>query len=173
LYIFCFLYGCDPNAVIASTQPAKTKSAQVQPTVTQSANPKPVRNTKTVVSNVTSKAPVSSNSSSANNRNTIVASTRQSPAAPSDLTVTVQTSGRSKTKTATLKWIDNSSNELEFVIERCEQKGNSKTCNFVELATVPANTTVYKDAPVNGTYKYRVKARNRSKDSVSSKEVRI
>lgn len=97
--------------------------------------------------------------------------------APTDLTATVQFSGkgRNKIKTVTLNWMDNSNNETEFVIERCEEtgKGKTKTCNFAEWNTVPADTTVFQDEAVTGTFKYRVKARNTNDDSGYTNEVKI
>jgi hypothetical protein len=69
-----------------------------------------------------------------------------------------------------LAWSDNSDNESNFVIERCDQVSiaatNQKnaTCAgaWRQIATVGANTTNYVDnsASVNQTYMYRVKAIN-------------
>ena len=95
------------------------------------------------------------------------------PVAPTSLTALVQTSGkgRNKTKSATLNWVDNSSNETGFVIERCEEtgKGKSKTCVFAEYGSVAADTTTFNDDSLSGTFKYRVKARNANGDSSYSK----
>ena len=101
----------------------------------------------------------------------------QPPAAPSNLTASVQFSGngRNKIKTASLSWSDNSVNEDEFVIERCKEegKGRSKTCVFSQIASVDATVTVYVDDPGTGTFKYRVMARNAQGDSPYSNEVKI
>ncbi|WP_196140746.1 M6 family metalloprotease domain-containing protein [Aliikangiella sp. G2MR2-5] len=97
--------------------------------------------------------------------------------APTNLTASVQTSGKGKnaTKTVTLNWQDNSSNEDNFIIERCLEsgKGKSKTCNFSPLATVGADSTSFSDVPGSGTFKYRVKATNSSEQSDYSNEVKI
>ncbi len=71
------------------------------------------------------------------------------PAGPSGLTTI------SNFTDATLTWTDNSINETGFRIERSKGKSN----NFKFLATVPANTTTYKDqgAPT-AEYYYRVTA---------------
>lgn len=99
------------------------------------------------------------------------------PLAPTNLTATVQFngSGKNKLKTVTLSWMDNSNNETEFVIERCEEtgKGKSKTCLFFVLDTVSANTTSFEDVPITGVFKYRVKARNTNDDSGYTNEVKI
>ena len=57
----------------------------------------------------------------------------------------------------TLNWYDNSNNESGFIIER--RTGNG---SFVEIATVPANTTYYTDSTVTSSsnYTYRVTAFN-------------
>lgn len=55
-----------------------------------------------------------------------------------------------------LHWIDNSSNEDGFKIERSDNGGS-----FVEIATVSANVTTYNDPGLaEGTYAYRVRAYN-------------
>ena len=54
-----------------------------------------------------------------------------------------------------LTWIDQSSGETEFVIERARDKRDS----FAVLVHVPANTTSYTDAGLSrGWYRYRVRA---------------
>ena len=57
----------------------------------------------------------------------------------------------------TLNWYDNINNESGFIIER--RTGNG---SFVEIATVPANTTYYTDGTVTSSsnYTYRVTAFN-------------
>jgi PKD repeat protein len=178
LYIYCHLYGCDTvDQTVTMVPDPGTQSVgdTVNPSFSASAEdkgsslPGSTINTITVLDD--------SVDSFTDIQSETVVTAPQPPTAPSNLTASVLTSGRgkTKTKTATLNWTDNSSNEFEFVIERCEQtgKGKNKTCNFVEWDIVPADTTVYKDVPVTGTYKYRVKARNSTDDSANSKEVKI
>ena len=97
--------------------------------------------------------------------------------APTNLTASVTTSGKGKnaTKSVNLNWQDNSSNEDQFVLERCQEtgKGNNKTCTFGVLATVGANVTNFADNPGSGTFKYRIKASNTASDSSYSNEVKI
>ena len=99
------------------------------------------------------------------------------PAAPSNLTATVITSGtaRNRTKTVTLKWQDNSQNESGFNIERCTQTtiGKTKVCSFSDRASVGPNITTFTEIPGSGTYKYRVRAWNASGSSGYSNEVKI
>jgi hypothetical protein len=75
------------------------------------------------------------------------------PAAPSGLTATVTS------QQVTLSWIDNSSNETGFVIERASSNGNG---TFSVIATVGANVTSYADTSVapGKTYSYRIRAVN-------------
>jgi PKD repeat protein len=98
------------------------------------------------------------------------------PAAPSNLTATVVTSGtKTKTKTVTLKWQDNSSNETGFTIQRCTEtgKGAAKACVYGDFATVGADVTSYKETPGSATYRYRVRGSNAFSSSAYSNEVRI
>jgi PKD repeat protein len=103
----------------------------------------------------------------------------QPPAAPSNLTANVQSTGHGKKKVVTgvvLSWADNSNDEVSFVVERCEEtgKGKNKTCIFTEIETVGANVTTLSDAPDNGRFKYRVKARNvNDVDSAYSNAVKV
>jgi hypothetical protein len=72
------------------------------------------------------------------------------PAAPIELTALYE----SPTK-FNLKWVDNSSNELGFIIER------STTTNFAKRTTVGANVTTWSDTEMFDptlTYSYRVAA---------------
>jgi predicted phage tail protein len=92
--------------------------------------------------------------------NTAVATTSvTAPAAPSNLVATA-----SSTTRIGLTWQDNSSNEDNFVLERC----TGATCTtFTPIATLPANTTSHQDqglAPVT-TYRYRVRAHSAGGDS--------
>jgi hypothetical protein len=103
------------------------------------------------------------------------------PAAPTNLTTSVQTTGKGKEKIITsvqLSWTDNSDNEDIFIIERCEQTGTgkSRTCIFYEFGSVLANVTSFSYIPVNpesGTYIFRVKARNAHGDSAYTNEKKI
>jgi uncharacterized delta-60 repeat protein len=72
------------------------------------------------------------------------------PIAPSNLTATAISSSQ-----INLQWIDNSSNENGFVIERSPVNSTS----FQMLATLPANSTSYSDTGIDPAtvYYYRVK----------------
>jgi len=97
------------------------------------------------------------------------------PRAPSDLVGSVVTSGtKTKTKTVTLTWRDNSANETGFVIQRCTEtgKGALKTCTFADLTMVGANVTTYRETPGGSTYRYRVRGQNAFGASGYSNEVR-
>lgn len=80
-----------------------------------------------------------------------------------------------------LSWSDNSNNENNFVIERCDQVNLSdqKTASCAgtwrSLGTVPANVTQYIDdtAIVDHTYLYRVKAINKGGSSGYTNEAVI
>ena len=98
------------------------------------------------------------------------------PAAPSNLTAAVVTSGgKTKIKTVTLNWKDNSSNETGFVIQRCTEtgKGSTRTCTYADRATIGANTTSYSETAGSGTFRYRVRGFNDRGSSASSNEVRL
>lgn len=85
----------------------------------------------------------------------------QSPAAPSNLTSTVQAGPQ-----VYLTWTDNANNETGFVIERATGDGDPATLSFAMIAVVdPRNGTgsmSYADATVmpGNAYTYRVKALN-------------
>jgi hypothetical protein len=82
-----------------------------------------------------------------------------------------------------LSWSDNSNNESEFVIERCDRltrpEGQSQTVScageWKNVGTVGANVTSYVDktALLNQAYLYRVKATNAAGSSNYTGEVRI
>lgn len=83
-----------------------------------------------------------------------------------------------------LAWSDNSNNEKNFVIERCDQvsiaaqqqkKTTSCTGGWRTIATVGANITRYTDRTVapNQTYLYRVRATNDSGASAPTNEMWI
>ncbi len=75
------------------------------------------------------------------------------PLAPSGLTATVVS-----TTQIALTWIDNSSDETQFILER--KTGGNGT--YVQIATVGANVTTYTDSglTLNTAYYYRVKCSN-------------
>jgi len=79
-----------------------------------------------------------------------VANAATRPVNPSALTATA-------TKTSIeLKWVDNSTNETSFQIERA-----LGGVNFSVIATLPANTTSYSDKNLDfGVYFYRIRAIN-------------
>lgn len=68
-----------------------------------------------------------------------------------------------------LNWTDNSSDEDNFLIERSDGTNN----NFIEIATVAANTTNFKSSALKDTsrYFYRVRAVNKAGNSDYSNEV--
>lgn len=83
------------------------------------------------------------------------------PAAPSSLTVEPLSGG------AHLTWVDNSSNETEFMIERKLAGGA-----YATLTTVPFNTTAYHDSTVVAgmTYTFHVMAMSTAGVSEPSNE---
>lgn len=82
------------------------------------------------------------------------------PAAPSGLTATTASSTR-----INLSWVDNSTNENSFIIQRSDNG-----TDFSQLTTVGANITSYSDSGLTAstTYHYRVFARNSFGDSAFS-----
>jgi predicted phage tail protein len=76
------------------------------------------------------------------------------PAAPSNLTATAVS-----TSQINLSWTDNSNNETNFNIERCQ--GNNCS-NFVQIATTGANVVTFNNTGLarNTRYRYRVRASN-------------
>jgi PKD repeat protein len=108
--------------------------------------------------------------------------------APSNLTAEAQTVGRGKKATyagsVLLRWTDNSDNESNFVVERCNQittsgRGKNKTVTCTSWGVldvdVAANTTSYSDgtAAASTTFMYRVKARNGTAASGYSNEATV
>jgi hypothetical protein len=79
--------------------------------------------------------------------------TQPALAAPSNLTAT--RSGSLSNQRIDLTWTDNSSNETSFTVQRSTDK-----VNWGDLASLPANTTSYRDTPLQRktTYYYRVYA---------------
>jgi len=75
------------------------------------------------------------------------------PAAPSDPVVQAAPGGGVQ-----ISWVDNSTNETTFHIQRQRQNGNTWHRSTTLLAD--ANQTSLVDNPGNGTYRYRVRAAN-------------
>jgi fibronectin type 3 domain-containing protein len=75
------------------------------------------------------------------------------PAAPSNLTATA-----SGSSVINLAWIDNSTDETNFVLQR----SLASNSGFTTIATLPANTTSYVNSGLTGstTYYYKVQATN-------------
>jgi subtilisin family serine protease len=92
----------------------------------------------------------------------------QTPAAPSNLTA-----ANGGTRRVNLSWKDNSSNETQFLLERCRLSRSS--CTFSQLGTVGAGVTAFSDTSVSRrtTYRYRVKARNSAGDSAYSNTAQV
>ncbi len=94
----------------------------------------------------------------------ITADQNTAPAAPSALTTTFNVSGKGKARTRTLilNWNDNSTNEASFIIESCQEsgRGKSKTCDYSDLISLPADTVSYSPIISKGTFKYKVRAVN-------------
>jgi hypothetical protein len=88
------------------------------------------------------------------------------PNAPSNLAVAQASAGNAR-----LTWTDNASNEDSFEVERQTKvgKGWSNTVVF----TVPANTTSTTDSAGSGTFRYRIRARNRSGASAWTSYVQV
>jgi hypothetical protein len=82
--------------------------------------------------------------------------------APSDLTATAVSMNH-----VDLEWMDNSTTELEFEIERCQ---GASCSNFAKIATAPASTETFADTTVvqSTTYRYRVRAVNDTEQSAYS-----
>lgn len=85
------------------------------------------------------------------------------PKAPSHLQVVLKDNTE-----AEFTWLDNSTNEDHFVIERREAGGN-----WSVLATLDANALTYKDSTlaIGKTYEYRLKATNSAASSAYSNSV--
>ena len=78
-----------------------------------------------------------------------------SPAAPSNLTASAVSS-----TTINLSWSDNSNNETDFELERCDGKGKCRT--FMLVASPGENTSSYMDTGLQpgSPYSYRIRAVN-------------
>lgn len=83
--------------------------------------------------------------------------------APSGLTAS---SGRT---VVTLNWLDNSTNETGFYIERAPSGSSS----FTRIGTTGANVKTYSDAAARGTWLYRVQAFNATTTSAYSNTVTV
>ncbi len=79
-------------------------------------------------------------------------------AAPASLTATVSA------KTVTLKWIDKSTNESGFYVERSP----SGSTSFARVGQVAANVTTFAHTTTSGRYVYRVQAFNATTGRVSA-----
>ena len=90
---------------------------------------------------------------------TITASAGAVVNAPSSLTRSV-----SRTGVVTLQWIDNSTNEEGFYVERAPRGSTS----FVRVGRVSANVTTYSEQPGKGWYTYRVQAYNATTGRLSA-----
>lgn len=82
------------------------------------------------------------------------------PAVPSGL----MSSAQSKNQII-LKWLDNATNEKNYIIERCQ---GVNCATFSKITTLGANTVTYSNVKLsaNTTYRYRVLATNTSGKSV-------
>ena len=85
-------------------------------------------------------------------QNQITTGSDPKPAAPSGLTATANSPSQ-----VTVQWVDNSTDEFSFDIERSTGGGA-----FVQVGSAPADATSYIDASVTAgtTYSYRVSAAN-------------
>lgn len=91
-------------------------------------------------------------------------SSTESPVAPTGLTATANSSS-----SISLTWMDNSSDEANFVVQRSRTSGSG----FSTIAILGANTTSHIDTAglsVSTTYFYRVYATNAAGDSGFSNE---
>jgi hypothetical protein len=102
---------------------------------------------------------------------------------PAPATTTSQARSEGKTHSVRLSWSDNSNNENEFVIERCDQvkpgAGGSQAFSCVgewkRVGVVAANFSSYVDdtALPDRTYLYRVKATNNAGSSNYTSEISV
>ncbi len=95
--------------------------------------------------------------------NTIGVTTVTVPVAPANLAATAGTGF------AVLTWIDSSSNEAGFYVERTPNGANT----WARIGTVAANVATYRNTVVAGRYQYRVQAFNAAGTSAYSNTVTI
>jgi len=99
------------------------------------------------------------------------------PAAPTNLSANKTVSGKRRNKTikVDLNWQDNTQNESDFVLERCQQLGKRKNriCTYGVLATLAQNAASYTETLSSGTYQYRLKAINTYGSSSYSNIVKV
>ncbi len=95
--------------------------------------------------------------------NTIGVTTVTVPVAPANLAATAGTGF------AVLTWIDSSSNEAGFYVERTPNGSNT----WARIGTVAANVATYRNTVVAGRYQYRVQAFNAAGTSAYSNTVTI
>ena len=81
---------------------------------------------------------------------------------PSDL------NSRVKQSAVILTWVDNSSNEEGFYIERGIRRKGKKNIRYARIAEISANKQTYSEPLRSGTYFYRVQAFNSSTGNVST-----
>ncbi len=88
------------------------------------------------------------------------------PGTPSGLTASAVSSSQ-----VNLGWLDNSTNESGFKIERKTGAGGT----YAQIATVPAGVTSYSDTGLtaNTSYYYRVRSSNTAGDSAYSNEANV
>jgi subtilase family serine protease len=139
-----------PSGVTATFNPQTTTSTS---TLTLTASSTATTGTTTVT--------VTGTSGSLTHTTTISLTVASSglPAAPSNLTAAA---GK---KSVTINWVDNSSNETGFKVER-----STDGVNFNQITTTGANVTSYKNTGLTSgtTYYYRVRATNGAGDSAYS-----
>lgn len=82
------------------------------------------------------------------------------PAPPTSVNATV------RSRTVTLRWIDNASDETGYTVVRESQGSGGSWGSATTLASKPANTTQITDSPGRGTYRYTVSSFNGSGSSV-------
>ncbi len=101
--------------------------------------------------------------SSANSAQASATTLPSAPAAPSGLTATAVSSSQ-----INLAWIDNSSNEANFIVARGTTVGGP----YTDIATLAANTTAYNNTGLatSTTYYYVVRASNTGGSSANSGE---
>jgi len=98
------------------------------------------------------------------------------PAAPSNLTAFKQYDAEHQMFLACLDWIDNSSNEIGFEIQRCPAKGitNRKISwgRWATITAVPCDSEGWDDGTLipGVVYKYRIRAFNQYGESAWSAE---